>query len=47
MRAQIDPEPPESERHAILAALAGPAEERSEWADAALVESVAADEAEP
>jgi hypothetical protein len=45
--ARIDPEPPETERDAILAALAEAPEERSEWAEAALLEAVAADDAEP
>lgn len=47
MSARIDPEPPEPERDAIVAALAAPAEKGSEWADAALLEGVAADESEP
>ena len=46
MRATIVPEPPELEREAILAALAG-VEERplAGWAEAALAEGV--EEAEP
>jgi hypothetical protein len=45
--ARIEPEPPEAEREAILAALAGTVEAESEWADAALLEGVDASDPEP
>jgi hypothetical protein len=38
----IDPEPPEDEREAILAALAGEEREQSAWGEAALAEGVEA-----
>jgi hypothetical protein len=46
--ATIDPEPPESEREAILAALGAAAGDApAGWPDAALAEGVDADELEP
>jgi hypothetical protein len=47
MSFRIDPEPPEAERDAILAALAETPAEGSSWAEAARLEAVAAEEAEP
>ena len=44
MPATIEPEPPEEEREAILAALRAPAEADEGWAAAALLEGV---ESEP
>ena len=45
--ARIEPEPPEAEREAILAALAEAGETGSEWAGAALLEGVDAADPEP
>jgi hypothetical protein len=45
--ASIEPQPSEPEREAILAALAQPASEPSEWAEAALLEGVDAADPEP
>ena len=47
MGVRIDPEPPEDDREAILAALVEADESRSEWADAALLEAGDADALEP
>ena len=47
MFATIEPEPPEEEREAILAALADAAPAEQGWADAALVEGVEDGELDP
>ena len=40
MTPTIEPEPPDEEREAIVAALAGPADPDDGWASAALLEGV-------
>lgn len=45
--ATIEPEPPEEEREAILAALSEPAPGGGEWAAAALLEGVEESEPDP
>jgi hypothetical protein len=45
--AKIDPEPPEEEREAILAALDRPVSAGSGWAAAALLEGVEEGERDP
>ncbi len=47
MPATIEPEPPEEEREAILAALARPTEQDGGWAEAALLEGVEDGELDP
>ena len=47
MSATIEPEPSKAEREAILAALARPAEQEGEWAQAALLEGVEDGEVDP
>jgi hypothetical protein len=47
MPATIEPEPPEAEREAILAALGEPAEQDGGWAQAALGEGVEDVEPDP
>ena len=47
MRAKIEPEPSAEERAAIVAALAGTADEREEWAATALLEGVDEGELDP
>jgi hypothetical protein len=45
--ASIEPEPPEGERDAILAALRSPAAEDDGWMAAALIEGVEEGELDP
>lgn len=47
MSATIEPEPPEEEREAILAALIAPAEAADAWAAASLLEGVEDVELDP
>ena len=48
MSEQIEPEPSETEREAILKALEGPDEPvRGEWAEAALLEGVEGGDTDP
>jgi hypothetical protein len=45
--ATIEPEPPETEREAILAAVGRPTEQEGEWAQAALLEGIEDGELDP
>jgi hypothetical protein len=47
MPATIEPEPPETEREAILAAVGRPTEQEGEWAQAALLEGIEDGELDP
>lgn len=47
MTATIDPEPPEDERDAILAALMTPSAQHVGWAETALIEGVEEGELDP
>ena len=47
MSATIEPEPSEAESEAILAALARPAEQDGEWAEASLLEGLEDGELDP